>query len=241
MDRAKGIDVSRYQGAIDWTQVAQAGYSFAALRATIGDYYTDPRFVENWAGAQSNAILTTAYHVVKPGIAADAQMMRLFDALSDRRPDLPLALDVELKDAETAQRVLDMTRACLEILVGEGYRAIVYTGAWFWNTLPVAAIEWDDDADLWTAAYTAESYMLQKAWPRGWQAGNWRFWQHSNKGRVPGIVGDVDLDVFNGSLNDLLRYAGKSKTPPELQERRFLITVRGHDLQTVLVDVNEVF
>lgn len=239
MDRAKGIDVSRYQGAIDWAQVAQAGYSFAALRATVGDYYTDPRFTENWQGAQHNGILTTAYHVVKPGLAADAQMMRLLDALDDRRPDLPLALDVELKDGCPEQQVLDVTRACLEILNAEGYPCLVYTGAWFWNTLPVAG-EWDEDADLWVAAYTAESYLLSKAWPRGWQPGHWRFWQHSNKGRVPGITGDVDLNAFNGTMDDLLRYAGKNETPPEFQERRFLITVRGRDLRETLVNVEEV-
>jgi hypothetical protein len=96
MTTTPGIDVSRWQGDIQWEKVASAGYRFAVIRATVGETYTDPRFDANWAGARDAGLLVSAYHVLKPEHPADSQVARLFETLGDRRADLPLVLDIEL-------------------------------------------------------------------------------------------------------------------------------------------------
>ena len=73
-----GIDVSRYEGEIDWKQVAAAGYRFAVIRATVGNYYTDPRLYSNWAAAKEVGLLVSAYHVLVATNYADKQIDWLF-------------------------------------------------------------------------------------------------------------------------------------------------------------------
>ncbi|MCH7611544.1 MAG: glycosyl hydrolase family 25, partial [Chloroflexi bacterium] len=69
-----GIDVSRWQGTIDWQAVKQAGITFAVMRATIGDFFTDDKFAENWQGAKDAGIFRCAYHVLRPDNDAVAQI-----------------------------------------------------------------------------------------------------------------------------------------------------------------------
>jgi len=207
MDRTPGIDVSRWQGEIDWTQVAGAGYRFAVVRATIGNYYTDPRFVTNWDGARDAGLLVSAYHVVRPDRPADSQIERLLEVLGDRQADLPLVLDVELGGGRSADEVAGCVRACLVHVEQEtGRRAIIYTGKWFWDYSISASPDWGK-YDLWVAHYG----VLAPSLPVGWS--EWMFWQYSEKGQVPGIGPATDLDWFAGSYDDLLAYAGQRPEP----------------------------
>jgi GH25 family lysozyme M1 (1,4-beta-N-acetylmuramidase) len=74
VSRVPGIDVSRWQRRIDWSVVADAGYRFAFIRATIGDEYTDPRFYLNWDGARETEMLLAPYHVLRPDVPPDDQI-----------------------------------------------------------------------------------------------------------------------------------------------------------------------
>ena len=211
-DYCLGIDVSRYQGEIDWGAVAAAGYRFAAIRATIGDYYTDPMFAANWYGAKAAGLLVTAYHVVKPGIDAYDQIAHFWNVMGARKPDMPIVLDVELTDGDPSG-IGALVLSCMDAAsVVYSDWPIVYTGAWFWND-PNAIIPPDPDehnCPLWIANYTTAAQPVKIS---DWDT--WTFWQYSSTGRITGISGDVDLNRFNGTYDDLLAWLDMVMYAPE--------------------------
>jgi lysozyme len=201
MSRAPGIDVSRWQGAVNWGKVAVAGYRFAVIRATVGNYYTDPRFYLNWEGARDARLLVSAYHVVAPERSADSQIARLFEVLDGRSSDFPLVLDVEISRDVGSEGITSCILACAELIEREdGRRPIIYTARWFWDSNVLDTVDWSR-YDLWVANYGVNSPSL----PRGWD--QWRLWQHSDHGQVPGIATATDLNWFSGTHGDLLEYA----------------------------------
>jgi len=221
MERAQGIDVSRWQGKVDWLKVRDAGYRFAFIRATIGDSYADPRFDANWLGAHDAGMLVSAYHAVTPTTSADDQISHFLDVLDGRPVDLPLVIDAERDDGEDPATITRRLLDCLEAAGSYGSVAsseteqrqvgrspIVYTARWFWNRHVLTSAVWEG-YDLWVASYTAEPVL-----PRDWTM--WRFWQYSERGSVPGIAASTDLNWFNGSLEDLLAYAGQDNAPPRV-------------------------
>ena len=216
MSRTPGIDVSAYQGEINWKRVAAAGYRFAFIRATIGDNRTDSRFYVNWKGAGDAGLLVSAYHVVKPYQSPDSQINRFFDVLSGRKADLPLVLDVERKDNCSRETITTCVRNCLHMVEQrDGRKPIIYTAAWCWNPNVLPSPEWAE-YDLWVANYGVSTPTL----PHGWN--EWKFWQYSESGNVPGIdTGTTDLDWFDGSYEDLLEYA--HKPAPPRQRPRLLV------------------
>lgn len=202
-----GIDVSRYQGEIDWKKVASAGYCFAVIRATIGDYYTDPFFYTNWAGAKEAGLLVSAYHVVVATRYAENQIDRFFSILGSRKADLPLVLDIERDDNVSNAANTACIQDCIsEIGKKDPRRPIIYTARYYWKDHVLPSADWEK-YDLWVASYT-ETPLLPPGWSR------WRFWQYSPNGRVPGIAGSTDSNWFNGSIEDLRRYASGSTPPP---------------------------
>jgi lysozyme len=205
MERVAGIDVSRWQGKIDWTRVAAAGYLFAMIRATIGNDYTDPRFEENWHGAQNAGLLVSAYHVVTPLVTAEQQIKHFFQVLGGRRADLPLVMDVEREDKTAPEGITRCVKACLgEVENADGRKPIIYTARWFWDRCVLTAPEWST-YDLWVASYTTAPIL-----PRDWKS--WRFWQYSESGVVPGSGSRAtDLNWFAGSYADLISYSGEKK------------------------------
>lgn len=209
MDRVPGIDVSRWQGEVDWRKVRAAGYRFAVIRATIGDFYTDPRFYANWSGAQDAGILVSAYHVVTPDKPAESQIAYLFDVLDGRISDLPLVVDVERDDGADLAEITQCIRDCLQVVrARDGRRPIIYTARWCWNRYVLTSAVWQS-YDLWIASYTADPVL-----PRDWST--WRFWQYSERGQVSGVRASTDLNWFDGTYEDLLAYAGRDGGVPEV-------------------------
>ena len=215
MATTPGIDVSYWQGSIDWSQVAGAGYRFAVLRATVGNYYSDPTFAFNWTQARANGILVSAYHVVNPRNSASSQIDHFLNFLGDRNPDLPLVLDVELHRDRPPATVTDVVEECtLRLEQIRSRRPIIYTAAGFWNAYILPVTDWSR-YDLWIANYGVTRPSLPYSW------NNWVFWQYRDTGQVPGIGGNTDLNFFNGSYDRLRAYAGVSTGParPRLQAR----------------------
>ncbi len=208
MEYVPGIDASRWQGAMDWQEIAAGGYRFAIIRATIGDQYTDPQFQANWDGAREAGLLVTAYHVVTPKVPAEVQMARFYEVLDDRISDIPLVLDVERSDGANQDEISRCVRDCLREIEGrEARKPIVYTARWYWNRYVLSSPEWQT-YDLWVASYTPDPLL-----PKDWTS--WRFWQHSNSGEVSGSGSrSTDLNWFAGTYEDLLAYAGKEQQPP---------------------------
>ena len=195
----QGLDVSMWQGEIDWQAVAAAGYRFVIIKASEGLNYVDPCFAANWDGAKQAGLLVSAYHVFWPTLSGEKQAKHFLDTLGERKADFPLAVDVERRGASNSGAAVEAF--LLIVKEADGRNPLVYTAQGVWN----AAVGWAPGwhcYPLWVADYDAAS----PAMPAGWD--DWAIWQYSNKGSVPGIEGHVDLDMFQGSEVQLIYVNG---------------------------------
>lgn len=198
-----GIDVSTYQGDIDWAAVASSGVKFVSIKATEGTTFLDPHLARNWAGAREHGLFRTAYHFAHPSLDAVAQAnffvasVNAAGGFGKNTSTMQLMLDLEDADKEAPAAVWAWTQAFLgRVQALTGRPGIVYTGYYFWRD-QVGNPSSNLDCPLWIAAYIPKP-LVPSAWP-----GGWTFWQHSDAGKIPGITGNVDLDYFAGSVAQL--------------------------------------
>lgn len=196
-----GIDVSKYQGAVQWPAVQKAGVSFAFIRVSDGLDSPDERFAENWAGARAAGLLRGAYQYFRPSEDATAQADLLLRAVRRLRPgDLPPVLDVETLDGLPAKDAVAQIQKWLAYVAKRtGRTPILYTNIATWNALGAPDLS---AYPLWMARWEAECPPALSGFAR------WHFWQYANNGQVEGVSGAVDLDWFNGTLADLRVLAG---------------------------------
>ena len=198
----EGIDVSHYQGTIDWTQVPGAGKQFVVIQATVGETYVDPTYATNHAGARAVGLPISAYHFAWPltlpndaVIQADwfAQNAALLPG------DLVPALDLEQTGGLSPTDLQAWVGAWLgEVYARLGVRPMIYTSPNFWaNAMGDTSMFADQGYTvLWVAHWSTSSPTVPG---NTWGGHGWTFWQYSNCGSVAGIVGCVDLDRYNGS------------------------------------------
>lgn len=187
----EGIDVSLYQGVIDWAKVSTQK-AFAFIKATQGNNIVDPKFDMNWANAKAAGVPRGGYHYYKFNIDPTAQANLFCSKLLPDKGELPPVVDVEdttaPADATKLKQFIDL------VTVRLGVRPVVYTGTWFWNNARWGGpVTWAKDYDLWIAFYSAVSAPVI---PSDWAT--WKYWQYSSTGRVAGINGNVDLNRTNG-------------------------------------------
>jgi lysozyme len=196
--RAKGIDVSHYQGQIDWQAVAGAGIEFVFIKATDGCRFEDPMFETNWQGAGEAAIRRGAYHFFRPQQDATQQAKNFLSAITGQTGELPPVLDFELLAGMSVDEAQHRAETWMQVVERETRaKPILYTGPSFWRD-SLNNSELFAQHPLWIAHYTgAERPILPIAWAE------WTFWQHSEKGFVPGIKGPVDLNWFCGTATEL--------------------------------------
>lgn len=194
----QGIDVSYWQGTIDWGRVAGAGIGFAYIRLSYGDVFRDPKFDANWAGAKAAGVARGAYQFWKPSQSTDEQAQLMIDAMADMTTgDLPPVLDVEVTDSESARALAPKIDAWVAKVQGAlGVTPIIYSGSYFWRD-QVNGSKSEQGNPFWIAQYTSKCPNLPLPWQR------WALWQYSSTGTVPGISGHVDMDKLNGTINDL--------------------------------------
>ncbi|MBI1946459.1 MAG: SH3 domain-containing protein [Deltaproteobacteria bacterium] len=206
----KGIDVSYYQSNIDWAQVADDGVQYAFIRVSDGLGHVDSKFERNWAGARDQGILRGAYQFFRSNQDPIAQAELLIEKVGQLEAgDLPPVIDVESKDGQSAQTIARKVGQWLDhVEAALGVRPIIYTGPYFWRD-QVGGADFDDHA-LWIAHYGTSCPYVPATWT------SWTFHQHSSSGRVRGISGNVDMNLFNGTLNQLraLTVAGTPQPPP---------------------------
>ncbi len=203
---AKGIDVSHWQGKIQWPRVATAGYTFAFGKATESTTYVDPTYESNRTGAEAAGLTFGAYHFGRPGGSGDAGIIAnaiaqadyFLDVAQPQAGELPPVLDLETKGALGVAGLQKWTRAWLDhVAARTGVEAFVYASPSFWKT---ALGDTTDVADagypLWIAHWTTDASPLVPA--ATWGGNDWTFWQHSSHGTVAGISPEVDLDRFHG-------------------------------------------
>jgi lysozyme len=189
-----GIDVSHFQGAVDWPAVAAGGVRFAFIKATDGVDGVDSRFAENWTGAKNAGIIRGAYHFFRPGLDAQQQAAHFGRVVTMDDMSLPPALDVEVTEGLAPSALQAGIRTWLEtVQTAFGCTPIVYTDPSFWRE----SVDADFSAyPLWLACY-AERPEVPATWPA------LTFWQHTDRGDVRGISGHVDLNYCALSYEDL--------------------------------------
>ncbi len=196
----RGIDVSQFQGEIDWQAVKASGVVFAFARALEGETIHDAQFAANWEGLRQAGVVRGAYHfyVANDSPAAQAEV---FSSLVTLEPgDLAPMVDIESASVDAAaprDLVANVRRFLALIETYYGVKPIIYTDAGFWNQHMDATF---GAYPLWVADFDVDRPTL----PNGWD--DWVLWQHSPEGTVPGVAGAVDLDTFNGELQDLALY-----------------------------------
>jgi GH25 family lysozyme M1 (1,4-beta-N-acetylmuramidase) len=198
-----GIDVSYYQGTINWTAVKNAGIEFAFVRVSDGDVFHDPKFDAYWAGAKAAGLVRGAYQFFRPNQSITAQADMMIAAVGTLGPgDLPPVIDVEATGGLGPSSVAAKVRQWVDrVKAGTGVDPVVYTGKYFWRD-QVGGPSTFVGNPLWIAQYTSLCPDLPLPWT------TWAFWQYSESGHVAGIAGAVDLDRFNGSVDELRALAG---------------------------------
>ena len=185
-----GIDVSSHNGEIDFDKVKADGYSFVIIKASEGLEHHDSRFATNYDNARKSGLKVGAYHFFRKDTDGLNQAKNFLETIGWRKLDLPLVVDVEdwsnaknVEDERT-QKNLD---AMLDNLRSRGHKVMVYTnGDGYKKYIKDGQI----NINLWLCAFKQPDKL--KHIPHQLQ-------QYSHWGRVKGIWGDVDLNVFNGS------------------------------------------
>lgn len=213
MGYVPGIDVSYWESGIDWKKVRGDGIRYMFAKATEGESYVDPTFDDNWLGAKSVGILRGAYHFFHPNMNAVKQadkFVQVVKALNDNG-ELPPVLDLEVTDNQSSQTIINNAKTWLDrVQQGLGKRPIIYSSPGFLKynfVVPGGGPPlWTKDYVLWIANYKVDKPYLPKGWLK------WTFWQYSETGKVNGINSGVDLDWFNGTVEELYQFAGSQ--PP---------------------------
>ncbi len=194
-----GIDVSHYQGTINWKDLRGANISkrpitFVMIKATEGASILDENFKDNFIQARENGFVRGAYHFWSTKTSAREQAYWYIKQVRLEEGDLPPVLDVENKPKDMS--VEDFQREVLTWLhtIEDRYhvKPIIYTYYKFKESY--LSDERFNDYPYWIAHYYVSKVEYK---------GKWKFWQHTDAGKLPGINGDVDLNIYNGSYYDL--------------------------------------
>ena len=192
--RLLGIDVSHFQGAVNWQAVKAAGCVFAFAKATEGEGIVDPQFAANWAGMKAAGILRGAYHFYHAEQSAAAQAAHFLSNVQFEPGDLPPVLDIEVNDGVVGQPLVGGVQEWLDAVEPvAGATPIVYTNAAFWDA---HFTDQFGQYPLWIAHY---GVAAPSPLPQGWTV--WTFWQYSASLNIAGIT--ADHDYFNGPLTQL--------------------------------------
>ncbi|WP_373414543.1 GH25 family lysozyme [Ensifer aridi] len=194
-----GVDVSRWQGDIDWVKLRTQGANFAYIKATDGGDHLDPMFKKNWRRAQAAGLKRGAYHFFYWCRTAGEQA-DWFIRNVPREPDaLPPVIDVEwngessCKRRPSPERVREKMQVFMDKLERHyGQRPIIYTAPDFYRDNLKGAFP---NHPFWlrsVAAHPSKVYPGRK----------WLFWQYSGSGLSHGVDGRIDLNVFNGGEED---------------------------------------
>jgi GH25 family lysozyme M1 (1,4-beta-N-acetylmuramidase) len=198
----EGIDVSHWQGAIDWSGVAYAGKRFAIMKATEGQTYLDAKYAWNHAYARAYGLRVGAYHFANPSTSANDAVLEadwFVQNMNIQPGDLNPALDLETSGGLSVAALQAWVGAWLnEVYAKVGMRPMIYTSPAFWRTYMGDATWYADHG--YTVLWVAHWFVTSPSVPASnWGGHGWTFWQYTDCGTVLGIGGCVDLDRYNGT------------------------------------------
>ncbi|KQR71322.1 glycoside hydrolase family 25 protein [Pedobacter sp. Leaf176] len=197
-----GIDVSYYQGKINWHKVKSmkdddVRIHFAFIKATEGVLLVDPYFQRNWREAPKAGIICGAYHFFRPKRNGKTQAKFFLQVVNVEKGDLPPVVDIETLDGVSPLKMrAELSDFLNYVEVKTKVRPIIYTGLKFYEDYLEDNF---DEYPLWVAHYYQPKLRLNKS--------KWKFWQHSDKAKINGIGHIVDFNAFNGdstALADML-------------------------------------
>ena len=195
-----GIDISKHQGNIEWKRVSNmkkndVQISFVFIKATEGITRQDDKFEANWKQSGQNNLLRGAYHFYYPSRDADKQADNFIKVVKLSKGDLPPVVDIEYSNGKSAKKICDDLKIFIERLEQQySVKPIIYTNINFYNTYLKGSF---DDNPLWIAGYFDHDRFYNEF------TSSWILWQHSESGKVDGIRGNVDFNVFKGSFEKL--------------------------------------
>lgn len=192
-----GIDVSEYQGKISWSYVDtienQYPLRFVFIRATAGNNAVDRQFKRNWEGAKKNKMIRGAYHYYRPNENSLEQAALFIKTVHLQTGDLPPVLDIEkLPKNQSMSNLKKGLRRWLQAIENHyKVKPIIYTGEKYYDDF---LKEEFSDYLFWIANYNFYREEIQN---------DWLFWQFTEKAAVSGIKGNVDVNIYNGDLQQL--------------------------------------
>jgi lysozyme len=194
---AVGIDISEYQGVIVWDAVRAVENDFPVrfvfVRATVGMNRVDKKFIENWKALKNRNFIRGAYHYFRPDENSTKQAELFIKNVTLQKGDFPPILDIEQVPKKQSMARLKVGIAnWLRIVENQyGVKPIIYSGEKFYKDFLK-----DDfpEYTFWIANYNFFVENLKS---------DWRFWQFTEKGTATGIKGAVDVNIFNGTNEDL--------------------------------------
>ena len=196
----QGIDVSKWQGDVDWQKARAAGTQFAFIKATEGGDHLDPKFLQNWYGTKAAGVPRGAYHMLYWCRPAHEQALWFILNVPYDPDALPPVLDLEWNrhsrncpNRAPPDVALEKIKIMLDVMESHtGKRPIIYTDVSFYRDVLEGELK---DYNFWLRSVAAEPQEIYGNRP-------WLFWQFTTTGHVSGIEGTVDRNAFNGSLGD---------------------------------------
>ena len=212
----RGIDVSAWQGAIDWDTVANYGMDFAILRITEAGNVIDSYFEKNYSGCQKHNIPTGAYKYSYAMTVAEIQSeaRKVVEVLNGRKLQYPVWLDLEWNNQRSlgAEQIHKLAEAFEKIITAAGYKFGIYCNVdWYLNVICSHLKKYD----FWIARYPAsDNGTLQERLRPDFGVG----WQYSSKAKIPGISGTVDRNVFYKDYAESKKQEGGTDVDKEIEK-----------------------
>ena len=193
----QGIDISHHQGEIDWQTVAKSGMiKFAYIKASEGAGHQDTRYKYNTEHARAAGIAVGSYHYFRPEIPVEQQYNNFMQMVSISTQDLIPVIDVEERGHKPSKQICDSLKKFTTLVEAQwGVRPIIYTHQRYYNVMLQQSF---DSHILWIARYGIYKYKPHPTLEDNRQCG---LWQYSNRGRIEGIKGDVDLNTLYGEMD----------------------------------------
>ena len=221
----RGIDISEFQGEIDFEEVRRSGIEAVYIRVGAGEY-TDEYFAENYERAKAAGLKIGFYHYVTArSVEEGRRQARFFASLAaGREPDMRLAMDFEYFGSLSVSQINAISEAYLDELTALTRReAVIYSD--LSNTRNIFSRALAEKYPLWAAQYGADEPSAN---------GKWREWvgfQYTDEGRVGGIYGNVDRNIFTEGifLSDSGRIDGEKRTTVRARTRTLTVYVRAGD------------
>lgn len=228
-----GIDVSQWQGEINYEEVKNDGIKIVYIKATEGQRFVDPYFEENYINAKANEIKIGFYHylIARNEEEAIEEATHFVRTISGKEIDCKLAMDFEDFGNLSIQEINNISKKFLETVERlSGKEAIIYSDA---NNARNIFSEELTNYPLWIAEYDVERPSDNVKWT------NWEGWQYTDNGRVNGIFGNVDKDYFTQEiiLKDKSVIQNPEK-PTEMQEYIYIKVRRGDTLTQIAKQYN---